>query len=103
MTEPSRFSFFIDNEVMDYRANIPKWKNPINDNTLSRAYLEEIKSLQDCILEQKFYVDILESMCKLHNMDLILTSWNYSYTDFYKIHKKNSCFHAPKCFCTYFM
>jgi hypothetical protein len=98
MTEPSRFSFFIDNEVMDYRANIPKWKNPINDNTLSRAYLEEIKSLQDCILEQKFYVDILESMCKLHNMDLILTSWNYSYTDFYKIHKNKNIhlFKTPK-------
>lgn len=81
MTEPSRFSFFIDNEVMDYRVNV-----------------EELNSLQDCILEQKFYVDILESMCKLHNMDLILTSWNYSYTDFYKIHKNKQIhlFKTPK-------
>lgn len=87
MTEPSRFSFFIDNKVMEYRANFFKWEAPINDNALSRAYLEEIKSLQDVILEQKFYVNMLESMCKTNNMDLILTSWNNTYPDFYQIHK----------------
>lgn len=98
MTEPSRFSFFIDNEVMDYRANIPKWETPINDNTVSRAYLDEIKSLNDCLLEQKFYVNIVETICKEHNMDLILTSWTKTYPDFYRIHKnkKVHLFNTPK-------
>ena len=88
MTEPSRFSFFIDEEVTEYRPNIPYPLNPIVSNTsFGKAYLEDVESLQDFILEQKFYVNVLESMCKTNNMDLILTSWSNAYPDFYQIHK----------------
>jgi len=98
MTEPFRFSFFIDNDVYEYRANLSKRKDPIYNNALSRAYLDELKSIDDCLLEQKFYVNMVESMCKVHNMDLILTSWNHSYPDFYRIHKnkKIHLFNIPK-------
>ena len=97
MTEPFRFSFFTNGYISNYVPKDEKLGFEPN-STITSAYLNEIKSLNDCLLEQKFYVNIVETICKEHNMDLILTSWNKTYPDFYRIHKnkKVHLFNTPK-------
>jgi len=102
MTEPCRFSFFTKSKngsngiISNY---VPKHTNSGDINSeITTAYINEIESIDDCLLEQKFYVNIVESICKTYNMDLILTSWNKSYPDFYRMHKnkKIHLFDIPK-------
>lgn len=87
MTDPIRISFYKNHSIKSYSMS------DIN-NPLMKSYVNEIDdTLWDCLLEQKFYVESLENICKLNKIDLILTSWNDSYTQFRKIHNtKNHLF-----------
>lgn len=82
MTEPSRFSFYVDGKVKSY---IPTAKET---NGIEKEYLKEISNIDtDPILEQRFYIKVMESFCKLNNFDLILTSMNPSFKLLHKIYQ----------------
>lgn len=88
MTEPVRFSFYIDGKLKNY-LKIDGIENP-----LAAAYLDEITSIDlDPLLEHKFYLKTLETLCELKNIGLVVTSWNNSYKDLYKIYKSKSYLH----------
>lgn len=71
MTEPLRYSFYNDGELKDYLPNTEL------DTNFTIEYLKEIKDItRDPILEQIFYIKVLEKTCKLYNFDLILSSWS---------------------------
>jgi len=85
MTEPSRFSFYINGKVKSY---MPTTKEVTG---IEKEYLKEIGNIDsDPILEQKFYIKAMESFCKLNNFDLILTSINPTYKLLHKIYQTNS-------------
>jgi len=87
MTDPVRFSFFIDKSIKSYTLSNKNQK-------MMQSYLNEIKdNLWDLLLEQKFYIESLENLCLNKDIYLILTSWNETYMQFRKIHNnKNHLF-----------
>jgi len=91
MTEPSRFSFYIDGSLKSYQPSFS------HANKLAKEYTNEIKKLKlDTLLEQKFYVQMMESFCKSKEIDLIITSWHETFVDFYKLyHSKNYLHKTP--------
>ena len=78
MTESFRFSFFKENGLEEFTSE--------TENPIVAGYLDLIHTFDDTLLEQKFYVNCLESMCKSNNMDLILSSWSPQYEKFYNLH-----------------
>jgi len=74
MTEPFRFSFYIDGKLKSYINDYPY------NNELTKSYLNEIKDIElDTVLEQKFYVNSIINFCKLNNVDILLTSWHETF------------------------
>lgn len=71
MTEPLRFSFYNDGILHDYIPNTEL------DTNFTIEYLKEIKDIdKDPLLEQIFYIKVLEKTCQLNGFDLILSSWS---------------------------
>lgn len=71
MTEPLRYSFYNDGTLKDYVPNTEL------DTSFTLEYLKEIKDItRDPILEQIFYIKVLEKTCKLYNFDFVLSSWS---------------------------
>lgn len=73
MTEPARFSFYVNNTLKDY---LPFFSI---ENKFAKEYINEIENIEDDpILEQIFYIKTLESLCNSKGFDLILTTWSRS-------------------------
>lgn len=92
MTEPSRFSFYIDGELKSYQPSFS------HSASLSHEYLKELKKLKlDTLLEQKFYVQMAESLCESKNIDLIITSWHETFPLLFELYKSKNYLHSnPK-------
>lgn len=84
MTDPVRISFYKNKKIKSYSMSD-------KDIPLMASYLSEIDdTLWDLLLEQKFYIQTLENICKVKNIDLILSSWNNTYREFIKIHHNSN-------------
>lgn len=74
MTDPLRFSFYNEGILQDY---IPGSEL---DTNFTLEYLKEIVDIEkDPLLEQIFYIKILENTCQLNGFDLILSSWSKTF------------------------
>lgn len=92
MTEPSRFSFYIDGTLKSYQPSFSHL------DKLAYEYLNEIKHINlDTLLEQKFYVQMMENLCQVKGIDLLITSWHETFPLLYKLYKtKNYLDSYPK-------
>jgi hypothetical protein len=92
MTEPTRFSFYSDGVLEDFQIS-QEIRNP-----MMYEYLKFIKNIKlDPILEQKFYLKTLENFCKVHDIDLITTSWNEAFVDLFQFYRSKTYLHkTPK-------
>jgi hypothetical protein len=74
MTDPVRFSFYIDSELKDYMYYSGF------SSELSKEYINELKDFdKDPILEQIYYIESLKTLCDLNGLDLVLTSWSKTF------------------------
>jgi len=85
MTDPTRLSFYSHGLLENYHPD------PDIDDAIGAGYLKEIKSLTtDPVLEQKFYLQSMENICKVKDIYLITTSWNESFIYLHKYYKSNT-------------
>lgn len=79
LTEPSRFSFYINGKIKGYTLS----NSELNEMEL--AYISELKDINfDPLLEQIFYVKIMEEICENRNWGLLTTHWDMYVGKFYK-------------------
>lgn len=81
MTDSSRFSFYVGNEVQDF----------LNSHTIDfpiyKEYVKQVASEYDYLLEQIFYMKVLENICENKGFDLLMTSWSPTIEDIPKTYK----------------
>jgi hypothetical protein len=83
MTEPTRFSFYINHTIQNYMI-----KGYWDIEPIEKGYLETIEDLEvDPTLEQVFYIRTLESLCLNNNFDLLVTTWADNYKIFFDIYQ----------------
>jgi len=88
MTEPTRFSFYLNGRINNFLTDCEFGMS------IMKEYLKLIKYMNiDPLLEQKFYIETVENFCKLKGIDLIITSWNESFLDFFRMYKSKSYLH----------
>lgn len=88
MTEPIRFSFYIGGKIKNFMSL------PTNESKIASEYLNEIKYINlDPILEQKFYLKNIETLCELKNIGLVVSSWNNSYSYLHGIYESKYYLH----------
>lgn len=71
LTDPNRFSFYIDKKIYDF--------HPTKESLLESSYLKTIKDETDSLLEQKFYIKLIEEICSKRNWNLLITHWSHHY------------------------
>lgn len=82
LSEPTRISFYIDGFIQNQNIGNHKGESSIMD-----LYLSEIKD-NDPILEQIFYIKVMEEICHNRKWNLIITYWGE--WGKYLIHNHNS-------------
>jgi hypothetical protein len=87
MSDPIRISFYTDKKLKNY---VPTVKNP---RGLISEYINEIDDIViDPLLEQKFYMKVLENFCDIHNFYLITTSWSQTFEELFNIYHSKKIF-----------
>lgn len=82
MTEPTRFSFYVNCNIKSYQPSYPK------SSQIAVEYLKEIGRLDlDPILEQIFYIKTLENFCENNSFGCILSSWHETFTILHELYK----------------
>lgn len=79
MTEPSRFSFYINGEIKNFIVNTGEFSN---------SYYKMLGDEdRDTILEQIFYIKTMENICGNNNFNLLITYWSTTAMNLYRIYK----------------
>ena len=81
MTDPVRFSFYINGKLKDYMY-YSGYSSP-----LSKEYINELEQFEtDPLLEQIFYIETMKNICDLNGFELLLTSWSSTIKRLIKIY-----------------
>lgn len=72
MTEPTRISFYDGYLLRNFLPGKSK-----HEHGLGNAYLKTIENIDlGSVLEQAFYIKVMEQICQNNNFELLLTYWN---------------------------
>jgi hypothetical protein len=90
LSEPARISFYKQGKVVNFNTS------NFGDSIFDEYVINVSEGIDDFLLEQIFYIKVLETYCKHHNFNLFMVhSRNEFVEDIRKIHDTNKLYNVP--------